>query len=50
MVEAIVTAKLRLALMLADPENNFKGFDKTLSQRYLSELQRINIQRHGKLP
>jgi hypothetical protein len=35
-----LTAKLRLALVLADPENNFKGFDKTLSQRYLSELQR----------
>lgn len=34
-----LTAKLRLALMLSNPENKFKGFDKTLSQRYLSELR-----------
>lgn len=34
-----LTAKLRLAIMLSNPENNFKGYDKALSKRYLSELQ-----------
>ena len=33
-----LTAKLRLALMLSNPENNFKEFDKKLTERYLSEL------------
>ena len=34
-----LTAKLRLAQMLALPDNNFKGFDKKLTERYLSELR-----------
>ena len=34
-----LTAKLRLTAMLSNPENNFKEFDKTMRQRYLSELR-----------